>query len=117
MKKFLGISSVIIVLVLALIIYWNYYNIYSTGERKGLLIKVTYKGNLFKTNEGEMWLSCRQLVNPEKFLFSIQDKALADSLSNIQDQCVELEYKQFRSSIPWRGESTYVVVGYKKVIQ
>jgi hypothetical protein len=115
MKKFLTVTITIIVIVLAFIIYWSYYNVYSNGERKGLLIKIANKGNMFKTNEGEMWLSCRQLVNPEKFLFSIDDKAIADSLANLQDQCVELEYKQYRKTLPWRGDTQYIIVGFKRV--
>ena len=98
-------------------IYWSYYNVYSEGVRKGMLVKITKKGNIFKTYEGEMWLSCHQLVNPEKFLFSIEDKTLADSLTNMQDKCLELKYKQYRRVLPWRGDSEYLIVGYKKVTE
>jgi len=114
MKKILVYSILVVVVALALIIYWSYYNVYSEGERKGMLVKITKKGNAFKTYEGEMWLSCRQLVNTEKFQFSIEDKALADTLSNLQDQCIQVEYKQFRKTLAWRGDSQYVVTGFKK---
>ena len=114
MKKILGWALLLIVLLLAFMIYWNYYNVYSAGERKGILVKVTKKGNVFKTYEGEMWLSCRQLVNPEKFLFSMEDEKLADSLANMQDQCLQLNYKQYRKSISWRGDTEYIVTGFKK---
>jgi hypothetical protein len=115
MKKFLWSTLLIVIFLIGLFIYWFYYNVYSNGERKGLLVKITNKGNVFKTYEGEMWLSCRQLVNPEKFLFSIEDKVLADSLQNLQDQCVELEYKQYRKTIAWRGDSEYIIVGFKRI--
>ena len=114
MKRFLWSAVLIIIAFFALYIYWFYYNVYSDGERKGTLVKVSEKGNVFKTFEGEMWLSCRQTVNPEKFLFSISDKALADSLSSLQDQCVELDYRQFRKTLPWRGDTEYIIVGFKK---
>jgi hypothetical protein len=97
-----------------LFIYWNYYNVYSEGERKGTLIKITRKGNVFKTIEGEMWLSCRQVVNAEKFYFSVQNKVLADSLQNLQDECLQVTYHQYRKSLPWRGDSPYVIVGFKR---
>jgi hypothetical protein len=117
MKKILGYSILVVVITIGLIIYWMYYNVYSEGERKGMLVKITKKGNAFKTYEGEMWLSCRQLVNTEKFQFSIDDKALADTLSNLQDQCIQVEYKQFRRTLAWRGDSQYVVTGFKKSVE
>jgi len=117
MKKFLGYFLLIIIIVGCLLIYWNYYNVFSDGERKGVLVKVTKKGNVFKTYEGEMWLSCRQMVSPEKFLFSIEDKALADTLENLQDQCIQVKYSQFRKALAWRGDSEYVITGFTKATQ
>lgn len=114
MKKILGYLVLVVVVFAGLLIYWNYYNVYSLGERKGVLIKITRKGNIFKTWEGEMWLSCRQMVNPEKFLFSIEDKKLADSLEHLQDQCIQVDYSQYRKTIPWRGDSPYIITGYSK---
>ena len=73
MKSFLWKVVLLIILLLVFLVYWFYFNVYSDGERKGTLIKLTKKGNVFKTVEGEMWLSCRQVVNAEKFYFSITD--------------------------------------------
>lgn len=115
MRGFLG-KIILVVLLLAVgAVYWFYFNVYSDGERKGTLIKVTKKGNVFKTIEGEMWLSCRQLLNPEKFYFSVEDKNLGDSLMNLQDECLQLTYKQYRKSLPWRGDSKYIVIGFTRV--
>ena len=115
MKSFIWKILFLIVLIVAFFVYWFYFNVYSNGERKGTLIKLTTKGNVFKTVEGEMWLSCRQVVNAEKFYFSITDKKLADSLTNLQDECLQVTYKQHRKSLPWRGDSEYIVVGFKKI--
>jgi len=65
------IIRIILLLILIFCVYWFYFNKYSDGERTGVLVKISRKGNIFKTNEGEMWLSCRQMTNPEKFYFSI----------------------------------------------
>ena len=115
MKSFIWKILIVIFLIAALMIYWFYFNIYSDGERKGTLIKLTKKGNVFKTVEGEMWLSCRQLVNAEKFYFSILDKKVADSLTNLQDECLQVTYIQHRKSLPWRGDSEYIVTGFKRI--
>jgi hypothetical protein len=115
MKKILIYAAVIIFCFLAGLIWWNYFKVYSDGVRKGTLVKITHKGNVFKTYEGEMYLSCRQVVNVEKFSFSITDKALADTLANLQDQCIEVEYSQYLKTMPWRGDSPYLVKGFKRV--
>jgi len=101
--------------VIALLVYWNYFNVKSNGDRKGVLIKFSHKGNIFKTDEGEMWLGCRQTVNAEKYFFSVTNDSLASILRNLQDECLQIEYKEYRGTLPWRGESKYVVSGVKKI--
>ena len=115
MKSFVWKLLLVILLIVAGLVYWFFFNVYSDGERKGTLIKLTKKGNVFKTIEGEMWLSCRQVVNAEEFYFSITDKALTDSLTNLQDECVQVTYIQHRKSLPWRGDSEYIVTGFKRI--
>ena len=101
--------------MIALLVYWNYFNVKSNGDRKGVLIKFSHKGNIFKTDEGEMWLGCRQTVNAEKYFFSVTNDSLASILRNLQDECLQIEYKEYRGTLPWRGESKYVVSGVKKI--
>ena len=101
----------IVFLLLAFCVYWFFFNSYGKGERTGVLIKISRKGNIFKTNEGEMWLSCRQMTNPEKFYFSVKSDSIATVLTNLQDQCVQLTYTQYRKSLPWRGDTKYMVTG------
>ena len=112
-KKFFRNFFLLLVLVGGFLIYWFYFNVYSDGERKGTLIKITHKGNVFKTDEGEMWLSCRQVISTssEKFFFSVTNDSLAKVLVNMQDECVQLSYKQYRGALPWRGDSKYIVTG------
>jgi hypothetical protein len=100
-----------IFLVLAFCVYWFFFNVYSKGERTGVLIKISHKGNVFKTDEGEMWLSCRQMTNPEKFYFSVISDSISTLLKNQQDQCVQVSYSQYRASLPWRGDTKYIVTG------
>lgn len=102
---------IIVFLLLTFCIYWFFFNIYSKGERTGVLIKISHKGNVFKTDEGEMWLSCRQMTNPEKFYFSVRSDSIATLLKNLQDQCVQVSYTQYRASLPWRGDTKYIVTG------
>lgn len=105
----------IVVAILALAIYWFYFNVKSNGDRKGVLIKFSHKGNIFKTDEGEMWLGCRQTVNAEKYFFSVTNDSVAKVLKDLQDECLQLEYKEYRATLPWRGDSKYIVYGVKKI--
>ena len=115
MLRFVYKIVIVIVLIGILMIYWFYYNVFSAGERKGTLVKMTKKGNVFKTVEGEMWLSCRQVVNADKFYFSVDDEAVADSLMHLQDECIQVTYKQYRRKLAWRGDSEYLVIGFQRV--
>src|SRR6476646_873429 len=81
--RFLRNTIIIILLVATFAVYWFFFNKYGEGERKGTLIKITHKGNIFKTDEGEMWLSCRQTMNPEKFYFSVTNDSLANVLKTL----------------------------------
>jgi hypothetical protein len=114
-KRILWTVLLLLIVVGVFLGYWFYYNAYSEGERKGALIKISKKGNIFKTFEGEMWLSCRQTVNAEKFLFSIGEKAVADSLIKLQDECVQLKYTEYRRTLPWRGDSRYIITGFERI--
>jgi hypothetical protein len=110
-KRFARNFFIGFILILIFCIYWFFFNSYGKGERTGVLIKITHKGNIFKTDEGEMWLSCRQMTNPEKFYFSVTNDSVTTILKNLQDECVQLTYTQYRASLPWRGDTKYIVTG------
>ena len=116
-RKFTRVLMVIVIASLIFCIYWFYFNRYGEGERTGILVKITRKGNIFKTDEGEMWLSCRQVTNPEKFYFSVASDSIAKVLKDLQDDCVQLTYSQYRASLPWRGDTKYIVTGVVPVHQ
>jgi hypothetical protein len=118
-KNFMWKFFTILILLFALAIYWFCYNVYSDGERTGLLTKLSRKGNIFKTYEGEMLIGNFQqapnVMVPEKYAFSVKDEKLADTLMKLQGKVVSLKYNQYRRSLPWRGESEYVVTGLERV--
>ena len=53
---------------------------YSTGERAGFLQKVSNKGWICKTWEGELSLVAMPGAAPEKFLFTVRDEAVAQKI-------------------------------------
>ena len=106
---------IFIVLVLAgVLIYWNYYFTYSDGYRAGLLQKFSHKGTIFKTYEGEMILSSVESsrnvpLASEKFFFSAKGGHVVQLLDALQGKFVVVHYLQKNSTLPWRGESIYLV--------
>jgi hypothetical protein len=117
-RKFLWKFSLFALLVIAFLVYWFFYNTVSDGTRTVYLVKISHKGNIFKTYEGEALVSIG--ANPqtslitEKFLYSVTSKALYDSLTRYEGQKMTLKYKQYRKGLPWRGDSEYIVYDFDK---
>jgi hypothetical protein len=114
MKKFLYWAIAILVVVFCLWIYWKFSFTYSEGNRSGLLQKFSKKGTMFKTYEGELILSSVKSsadvsLASEKFFFSVPDEALATRLLTLEGTTVVLHYKEKNGSLPWRGETLYLV--------
>ena len=113
-KKFVRWFTFILLVVLLLFGYWKYYYTYSDGYRSGLLQKLSHKGNIFKTYEGE--LVQRSIVSTsnvgiasEKFYFSVTVDSVAKAMQKFEGKNVKLHYLQKNGTLPWRGESEYIV--------
>ncbi len=89
---------------------------YSKGERAGYLQKLSDKGWVCKTWEGELALQNLPGSSPEIFNFSVRDNAVAKQLQELEGQKVALIYEQHKG-VPSRcfGESEYFVTGVVKV--
>ena len=114
MKKFLYWALAILVVGLACFSYWKYSFTYSEGNRAGLLQKFSYKGTIFKTYEGELIMSSIKsnqevTLASEKFVFSVADKGVAEKLLHLEGNTVTLHYKEKNGTLPWRGETRYLV--------
>ena len=83
---------------------------YSTGERAGLMQKISRKGWLCKTWEGELLLTSMPGAIPEKFQFSVRDDELANQLMEYTGQKLVLTYAQHKG-IPTScfGDTEYFV--------
>src|SRR5690242_9314770 len=65
---------------------------YSSGERAGYLQKISKKGWLCKTWEGEMQLTAIPGSVPEKFIFTVRSDSIAEELNKVNGQRVVLNY-------------------------
>lgn len=113
-KFFNRLGFVILSVLVAIALYiwavlsWSY----SEGERAGFLQKVSYKGWICKTWEGELSLVAIPGAAPEKFLFTVRDEAVAQQLNAVAGKRVTLKYEQHRG-LPTScfGDTDYFVVG------
>ena len=86
----LVVPIALIALYFTVVLKWNY----STGERAGWVQKLSRKGWLCKTWEGEMAMVSMPGAIPEKFLFTVRDDAVADSINKVMGKRVTLHYEE-----------------------
>jgi lysophospholipid acyltransferase (LPLAT)-like uncharacterized protein len=89
-----------------LTLHWTY----STGDRAGYVQKLSRKGVICKTWEGEMAMVTMPGTVAEKFYFSVRDDAVAAQLNATLGRRVRVHYEQHRF-IPTScfGETEYFV--------
>jgi hypothetical protein len=83
---------------------------YSTGERAGWVQKLSKKGWVCKTWEGELALVSLPGSSVEKFYFTIRDDAVAETLMKDMGKRVSLHYEE-KVGLPTScfGETRYYV--------
>jgi len=112
----------LILLLLSAVLFFSGYTwvtlhlVYSQGERAGVLQKLSYKGWVCKTWEGELMLTPLPGIIPEKFYFTIPDDTVASKLNALIGHRVALTYEQHRG-IPSScfGETQYYVRDVKEI--
>ena len=116
MKKIVGIGSLILIAVIALYFVFVYFVPYSEGYRSGELIKISHKGIIFKTWEGEI---SQGVSESQHFFFSVEGskKEVIKQLKDFQGQNVKLTYKERFSTFPWLGDTKYFVTKVEKTQQ
>ena len=115
------LKSLTVLLVSAIALFSLYVYIalnwsYSSGERAGFLQKVSHKGWICKTWEGELSLVAMPGAAPEKFLFTVRDEAIAQKVSAAAGKRVTLNYEQHKG-LPSScfGDTEYFVVDVKEI--
>ena len=123
MRKAIIWISVILLIVLAGGMTFIYYGTYSEGVRAGTVIKLSRKGVIFKTWEGQLNIRSFGAVRSENnlsevFEFSIESdqEEIIRSLEEVSlsGERVNLHYVERYRALPWRGSTRYFVT---KVVQ
>lgn len=114
------ITSVIslVVIAITIYIYFHFFFVYSSGVNTGELNYFQRQGIVFKTYEGKIIQSgfkstgksvSTSNLHSNEFKFSVTNNTVADSLMRCSGKTVELRWKRYLSTLPWRGDSQYVV--------
>lgn len=110
MKKILWSISAILIVVLLIFSYWRFYFILAEGTQAGTLNIFQKKGILFKTYEGKIILSgFKANVQSNEFSFSVTKEDVAEQLLKVSGREVNVHYKQYFGSLPWRGMQKFIV--------
>ncbi len=115
-KKFFKWMSIILIPILLFIVYtfFTLHWVYSSGERVGFVQKISQKGFICKTYEGEQVLVTVPGTQAEKFYFTAKNEAIYNKINDTNGQRVRLIYKQHKW-IPTScfGDTEYFVYDVK----
>jgi hypothetical protein len=116
-----GLAVIVFLLIVPalLIAVWTWAALhisYSSGERAGYIQKISQKGWLFKTWEGELAMATIPGVMPQVFDFSVRDSDVAHQLERHIGQRVSIHYEQ-HCGIPTTafGETQYFITSVAAV--
>ncbi len=99
-----------VVITLGLYLLFSYHFTYSQGESVGFVQKLSYKGWVCKTWEGEQIRALATLpAVPEKFAFTVRDDAVAEQINTHIGQKVVIEYEQHKGLPTCFGETEYFI--------
>lgn len=90
--------------------------VYSSGERAGFVQKISRKGWLCKTWEGEMAISTIPGSMPQLFTFSVRSDSVAHAIEATNGKRIVVTYDE-KPWVPTRcfGETDYYVTGVRVV--
>lgn len=113
--KIWAVVMTILILALAAFVYVRFYFVWGEGVKAGQLNYVVYKGYVFKTYEGKLIQAglrsgnANGSIQSNEFIFSVSDKEVAEQLMMAGGHEVDLHYREYLGSLPWRGHSKFVV--------
>src|SRR5438874_13128491 len=117
----LGLLALLAILLVPALVFgtWSWVTLnysYSKGERAGYVQKLSKKGWVCKTWEGELAMANLPGTMPEIFRFSVRNDSIASLIDKEVGKRVSLGYEQHRG-VPTScfGETEYFVTGVRLV--
>ena len=107
--------SALAVVALAVFVYVKFFFVYSQGVNEGDINYFQNEGFIFKTYEGKMIQTgynsrnTSATIQSNEFKFSVEDERVARQIENSSSRQIKLHWKRYLGTLPWRGNSQYVV--------
>lgn len=121
------VVKVILLTALTMGVIWfsfMYWGVYDEGVRAGNVLRISKKGILFKTYEGQLNLQtfgALKGANPimESFEFSVEggEEEVLRELQTValSGERVNLHYVKRYTTFPWRGETKYFITKVERL--
>jgi len=113
--------SLMLIVAFVIVVFFGYVWValhwsFSKGDRVGYVQKISQKGWVVKTWEGELQMMSVPGAVPDKFMFSVRDDAVAEKINSVAGKKVSLTYEQHKG-VPTNlfGETEYFVTNVKVV--
>jgi hypothetical protein len=118
--KILRLMMITVVILVLLCAAWLWFSLqwsYSKGERAGYVQKLSEKGWVCKTWEGEIAMVTMPGAIPEKFEFTVRGDDVAQKINTLAGKRVVLHYRQYKY-IPSScfGDTEYFVDDVREVV-
>ena len=117
-KFFLIILSLVVVGVIGYFVWANW--TFSEGTRAGYLVKMSRKGVMFKTYEGQLNLGGFQASGQSGVIgniweFSVKDDGVYEKLQTMEGKQVKLHYREKFKAMPWQGDTNYFIYDVEEI--
>jgi hypothetical protein len=116
--RLLTITLTVLALLAAAWVWITLHWSYADGERAGYVQKLSRKGWLCKTWEGEIAMVTMPGAIPDKFEFTVRDEVVAQKINGLAGKRVVLSYKQHKF-VPSTcfGETEYFIDDVKELLE
>lgn len=113
-RRILSILAIVVILAIAGVVYYRYYFVFGDGTKAGTMNYFVHKGYMFKTYEGRLIQTgirtpTQGTIQSNEFMFSVTDPKVAEQLNRSAGAFLEVHYKEYIHTLPWRGVSNFVV--------
>lgn len=125
-RRVLRFTLVVVVMLAVGFLSLAYWGIYDEGVRAGMVLRISKKGMIFKTYEGQLNVQTFGAIrgdNPilEAFDFSVSaaDEEVVNDLQTValSGERVILHYEARYATFPWRGDTKYFITRVERLAE
>ena len=118
-RSWLIVLFAVLLVPIVIVVLWVWVSLgyaYSSGERAGYVQKISKKGWVCKTWEGELAMANLPGTMPQIFAFTVRNDSIAKVIEQNAGKQVSLSYDQHRG-VPTTcfGETEYFVTGVRRM--